>query len=221
MTLRNHPKWFAKHAFGAILALSAATAGASIPRLECDGHTLTAHLARVPLAWVTGALASNCGIEVEGLWAGSGEEVSLDAVDLPVPQAIERLLRPRSFFLVTARVDGQEHVRRVTVLAGGPPPVAAVAVLDPLPPPFLPPDSAWGILAVLEASPDVADSPEEAAVVELATDHPDPATRREALLLLARRRDIGPVAKATLERAARHDTDPLVRDAARTLTRRR
>jgi hypothetical protein len=69
-----------------------------------------------PLETAVDRLAASVGADVEWLGAAKGATVSTDLSDVSIPDALERVLRPHSYFVVTAGETGA--LRRVVVMPG-------------------------------------------------------------------------------------------------------
>lgn len=91
---------------------------------------VTAEIAGASLLDAVSALARETGMAVE--WrGGSDEAVSVSFQDLPLDDAVGRLLGSRSHLLVYARAEGVEHARRLVVMATDGDPSAVRRVLTP------------------------------------------------------------------------------------------
>jgi len=177
--------------------LAMAALGETAPgsaRLTLRDGRLSAEIAAAPLAQVMAEIGTLAGAEV--LWRGAApdDRVSASFTDVPAAEAIERLLRPRSFFVVGGA--GPASIRRVVILADGPG--------TPRP---------EGTPAV-ERPPAVVDEQPDAAVAA-ATAPGDPATRLRAIDALAEVAAHDPGAWMVLTQLSTSDADRAVREAAR------
>lgn len=101
--------------------------------LEIDGDRVTARLVEVPPTRVLALVETATGAQVRGALTEQAKPVSVDFADVPLGEALARLLGGQNFTLVYAD-DGR--LRRLTLLGGVS--TEAVAAIEP-PPPVVPP----------------------------------------------------------------------------------
>jgi hypothetical protein len=181
---------FAALVLGVVLA-GRAGAAPDAPITLRDGR-LTAEIVAQPLPEVVERIAALAGAEVSGLDTLTDEPVSVAFADLPLADAIARLLPARSFLLVVSRAGGAPRLARVVILPSAPRlPVSAA------PPVRLP-------------EPDPADVLRETIGAQ-----EEPAARIGALGELAALAASDPDAARVLADVSDRDQDEDVREAAR------
>jgi hypothetical protein len=173
-----------------------AGAAAGWVSLTFDDGRLTADIVDAPLPQVLREIGRLSGATVTGLGNESGARISIHFTDLPVREALERVLGSRSFVVVTTGSREPVRLTRIIILPGDRELRAATA----------PAGEIAGNEAAGDASPD--------AVISAAFDSPEPGTRLEAIRSLAESVADDPRAEAILADLSRHETDPRVRQAA-------
>jgi len=92
------------------------TSAASKLEVTLENGTLTAQLLRAPLRRVLEEIGNVTGAEVRGLEVAGNETISVSFAQLPLQEAIERILRTKSFALVTTGADGHMGVTRIVII---------------------------------------------------------------------------------------------------------
>lgn len=85
--------------------------------VEVANGRVSVRFVETPLQAAVEQLAASVGARVEWLGATEGTTVSTDLTDVSIAEALERVLRPHSYFVVTAGRTGA--LRRVVVMLGG------------------------------------------------------------------------------------------------------
>ncbi len=143
-----------------------AAPGAPSAAVQVANGRVSVRFADTPLEAAVEQLAASVGARVE--WRGTVDKtaVSTDLADVPFTEALERVLHPRSFFVVTA---GQTSmIRRVVVLLGACDAHGALPVPPAVPHPRAEPRAF--------PNPGGLDSP-----VMMLLEDPDPTVRRSML----------------------------------------
>jgi hypothetical protein len=162
--------------------------------MALHGGLLTADVAGTPVSRVMQEVGRLTGAEVRWLGDAGEEPISVRFTDVPLADAIARLLGTRSFLLFASAVGAPGPVTRVVILASGERPV-----LEPETP-RVPSEDAEGALD---------------AVVATALALGAPAARLQAIDALARVAQQEPQAWLVLTELSRHERDRAVREAAR------
>jgi len=84
--------------------------------MSFESGKLTAEVSGAPLARVLDEVARLTGAEVRGLGNAGREAVSASFAGLDFQDAIQRLVRTRSFVLVTAGTDPHTRLVRIAIL---------------------------------------------------------------------------------------------------------
>jgi hypothetical protein len=158
-----------------------------------DGR-LSASIVAAPIRQVIGEIGGVTGVQVEGVATLDDELVSTSFVDLPLANALERVLGARSFALVVGAEGGGSHPSRIVILPG----------------------SRGSTARGAEPRPRVVARPEMAVALDEATGmQPERAVRLEALGQLEAIAGEDPDARVVLGQLSADDTDEVVRDGAR------
>src|SRR5262249_37953608 len=101
----------------ALILAGRAVHAASGPLVRTVNGPVTARFVDAPLASAIRQLAATLGAQVE--WHGAVDDitVSTDLSDVPVDEALERVLSPHSYFVVTT--NGGRTIRRIVVMMQG------------------------------------------------------------------------------------------------------
>ena len=99
-------------------------------KVTFESGTLTAEVSGAPLAQVLNEVARLTGAEVRGLGEAGRETVSASFAGLAFQEAIGRLVRTKSFVLVTAGTDAHTRLVRIVILND----VASRCLQSPAPP---------------------------------------------------------------------------------------
>jgi len=182
--------------FGLLAGLTVvqAAAGAASVRMTLNGGLLTAEIAGAPLRQVMEEVGRLTGAEVRWLGAAGDERISLSFADVPLADAIGRMLGARSFLLVAPAAGSPLSIIRVDILASGQAP-------------RLEPDTP---AAPSEHADDALD-----AALATALAHEEPAARLRAIDELAQVAQQEPRAWMVLTELSNREADGAVRAAAR------
>jgi hypothetical protein len=197
----------------AALALATVLGPRDVPAAEDSGRivqyekdALTVHLAKAPLGWVVEELGRQTGAEFRGDLQKE-REVSADFEEVPLPEALHRLLGDQNFALV---YGGGGRLREVKLL--GTPQAAAAA---PQPPPGQPaaaappPVSPAALLGILDRHAPVpvndrlsqavgSDTATMRQLMDLGLHHEDAAVRSEAVRTFVQTFESDPAMRASV-----------------------
>ena len=174
------------------LTVAGPAAGATSLTMALHGGLLTADVAGTPVSRVMQEVGRLTGAEVRWLGAVGEEPISVRFTDVPLADAIARLVGPRSFLLVASAAGALPPITRVVILASGERPV-----LEPETPRVRSEDAEGALDAAAALAPQA------------------PAARRRAIDELARVAQQEPQAWMVLTELSRHEPDRAVREAAR------
>ena len=216
MTFTERPLWALASALVVLLATTSPGHTAGVVDLVSARGRLTLNARGAPLREVLAEVARATGAAIVGLDAAGDEQVSLAFSDLPLIEAVSRILRERSYLLTLGRKDGRDRLVRVTLMgtvrsdigAAPPPPHDFAADQGPLDEP----DAEFGLLEATGLVAEHADEAEARSLLEeMLAGESDPGVRRAALHgLLAR----GLLDGSVVLRTAHEDADPGLREEA-------
>ena len=176
------------------LTVAGPAAGATSLAMALHEGLLTADVAGAPVSRVMQEVGRLTGAEVRWLGAAGEEPISVRFTDVPLADAIARLLGTRSFLLVASAAGAPPPITRVVILASGERRQLAPET------PRVPSEDADG---ALDAAVATALAPEA------------PAARLQAIDELARVAQREPQAWMVLTELSRQEPDRTVREAAR------